>query len=197
MHKVTNRKKCCPETFCVTHHEPAHSSALPTIMEYKCSCKRKRRELTYTSGQQSPILTTHTTILSKLLAIWVSPWNTWQISQTVSYKPIYQYNWSWKGSFSNSPEKVPLTAEMHENVPLRNLGVVQSSHKHQTWLFFRHILCGAGRGVGGGRWNHWVRAVPLPGELGKYFPSKITMSFIYLFNKLSPKVNYVQKVVCK
>lgn len=52
-----------------------------------------------------------------------------------------------------------------------------------------HILCGMG--VDETR----VKAVPPPGKLGKYFQSKITMSFIYLFNKLFLRVSYGKELL--
>lgn len=86
---------------------------------------------------ESPALTACPIIHLKPLAVWLFPNDTWQISQPTSYKPTYQYKWSWYRSFSSSSTKVPLTGETHENVQLRNLEVAQSDHKHTTGLFLK------------------------------------------------------------
>lgn len=142
---------CGPQWPCMW--APFKASALPTKMEHSFSCKRTEKKTEEenwpTNMGESPALTTHPTILSKPSAVCFFPGNlcmTNWISQSMFYKPPYQYNWPWLGSFSNSSKEVPLTAETNEKVPLGSLGVAKRGHKRKTRLRFSkwHILCGTG-----------------------------------------------------
>lgn len=182
MHRIINRKKkmlhadllCGPQWPCTW--ALSRASALPIKMKHNCPFKRtdkkRKQEVTHTWARESPALTACLTIYSKPLAVWIFPGATWQSKFLSHMNPHTSTSDPDKGASQTLLRKVPVITETHENVPLGNLGVAQSSHKHTTGLFFKltHSLwhrCGME-----GRWNHWVKAVPLPGELGKYFQSK-------------------------